>query len=83
MVRGPEGTDRGCGAVADMELVAASAWHFLIGGALLAGMAAIRGPTLAINRTGQFLTVPLFLSLAGTAAFLAWFREATRPAWIS
>ncbi|MDN4643420.1 DMT family transporter [Arthrobacter sp. PsM3] len=61
------------------DLVAASAWHFLIGGALLAGMAAVREPVPTINWTPQFIAVLLFLSLVGTAAaFLAWFREATR-----
>lgn len=61
------------------DLVAASAWHFLIGGALLAVMAAVREPAPAINWTTQFIAVLLFLSLVGTAAaFLAWFREAAR-----
>ena len=61
------------------DLVAASAWHFLIGGALLAVMAAVREPAPAINWTPQFIAVLLFLSLVGTAAaFLAWFREAAR-----
>lgn len=61
------------------DLVAASAWHFLIGGVLLAVMAAVREPAPAINWTPQFIAVLLFLSLVGTAAaFLAWFREAAR-----
>lgn len=61
------------------DVVAVSAWHFLIGGALLAGMAAVREPASAINWTPQFIAALLFLSLVGTAAaFLAWFREATR-----
>lgn len=61
------------------DLAAASAWYFLIGGALLAGMAAVREPARVINWTPQFITALLFLSLVGTAAaFLAWFREATR-----
>lgn len=63
----------------DVDLVAASAWHFLIGGVLLAGMAALTEPAAAITWSPQFLVVLLFLSLAGTAAaFLAWFREAAR-----
>ncbi|NSX38518.1 DMT family transporter [Pseudarthrobacter oxydans] len=66
-------------SLAGTDLVAASAWHFLIGGALLAGTAAAREPVQAIHWTPQFLTVLLFLSLAGTAAaFLAWFTEAAR-----
>lgn len=61
------------------DLVAASAWHFLIGGLLLAGMALLNEPAAAINWSPQFLAVLLFLSLVGTAAaFLAWFREAGR-----
>lgn len=61
------------------DLIAASAWHFLIGGALLVGMAAVREPAPSINWTPQFIAVLLFLSLVGTAAaFLAWFREAAR-----
>lgn len=62
-----------------VDLVAAAAWHFLIGGLLLAGMATLNEPGAAINWSPQFLAVLLFLSLAGTAAaFLAWFREAAR-----
>ncbi|MFJ5962078.1 DMT family transporter [Pseudarthrobacter oxydans] len=61
------------------DLVAASAWHFLIGGLLMAGMALLSEPAAAINWSPQFLAVLLFLSLVGTAAaFLAWFREAGR-----
>lgn len=56
LARGLEGAD----------LVAASAWHFLIGGALLAAIAAVREPVQAINWTPQFITVLLFLSLVGT-----------------
>jgi probable blue pigment (indigoidine) exporter len=64
-------------SLAGTDLVAASAWHFLIGGALLAGLAAVAEPAPAINWTPQFLTVLLFLSLAWTAAaFLAGFTEA-------
>lgn len=66
-------------SLAGTDLVVASAWHLLIGGALLAGTAATREPVQAIHWTPQFLTVLLFLSLAGTAAaFLAWFTEAAR-----
>lgn len=65
--------------LAGADLVAASAWHFLIGGTLLAAMAAAREPLQAIHWTAQFLAVLLFISLAGTAAaFLAWFTEAAR-----
>lgn len=59
------------------DLVAASAWHFLIGGTLLTAMATVREPVQAINWTPRFIIVLLFLSLVGTAAaFVAWFSEA-------
>lgn len=66
-------------SLAGTDLVAASAWHFLIGGVLLAFMAAIMEPGPVIRWTPRFLTALLFLSLVGTAAaFLAWFIEAGR-----
>lgn len=66
----------GSGAWLSLLAAAACAWHFLIGGAL---MAAVREPAPAINWTPQFIAVLPFLSLVGTAAaFLAWFREASR-----
>ena len=66
-------------SLAGTDLVAASAWHFLIGGVLLAVMAAIMEPGPVIRWTPRFLAALLFLSLVGTAAaFLAWFIEAGR-----
>ena len=64
-------------ALSGADLVVASAWHFLIGGALLGAMAAAAEPVTAISWTPRFTAVLLFLSLVGTAAaFLAWFSEA-------
>ncbi|MFX1821276.1 DMT family transporter [Pseudarthrobacter sp. CC4] len=66
-------------SLAGTDLVAASAWHFLIGGVLLAVMAAIAEPAPVIHWTPRFLGSLLFLSLVGTAAaFLVWFIEAGR-----
>lgn len=64
-------------ALPGADLVAASAWHFLIGGAALAAVAAAVEPDPAINWTPRFTAVQLFLALVGTAAaFLAWFTDA-------
>ena len=66
-------------ALSGADLVTASAWHFLIGGAVLAAVAAAVEPDPAINWTPRFTAVLLFLALVGTAvAFLAWFTEAAR-----
>lgn len=63
--------------LAGTDLVAASAWHFLIGGVLLVFMADLGQPDPVIHWTPRFVAVLLFLSLVGTAAaFLAWFDEA-------
>ncbi|STX03522.1 Probable amino-acid metabolite efflux pump [Kocuria rosea] len=58
------------------EVLPVIAWHFLIGGAVLALAAGlIEGPP-AINWTARFVGVLLYVSLVGTAAaFLAWFTE--------
>ncbi|WJH26751.1 DMT family transporter (plasmid) [Pseudarthrobacter defluvii] len=52
------------------------AWHFLIGGAVLAVAAAISEGMPAINWNLRFVAVLLYVSLVGTAAaFLGWFTE--------
>lgn len=62
-----------------MDLIVATAWHLLIGGAALAMVAlAVEGPP-AINLTPRFALSLVFLSLVGTAATtVAWFAEASR-----
>jgi drug/metabolite transporter (DMT)-like permease len=63
----------------DLDLVTVSAWSFLIGGAALAGLAALVEGSPQIAWTPRFITVLLFLGLLGTAlAFLLWFEEARR-----
>lgn len=62
-----------------LDVVAVSAWHFLLGGALLVGLAAAveGGPHIAW--TLRFVVMLAFLSLVGTAAaFVAWFTESLR-----
>lgn len=59
-----------------LDVLVASGWHFLIGGAALAVWAAIAEGPPAIAWTPRFITALLFLSLVGTAAaFVAWFTE--------
>lgn len=59
-----------------LDLVAASGWHFLIGGGLLALWAAASEGRPEIAWTPRFIAVLAFLSLVGTAAaFVAWFAE--------
>ena len=63
----------------DLDVFTVSAWHFMIGGALLAVMAAAVEGSPDISWTPRFVAVLAFLALAGTAAaFVAWFVEATR-----
>lgn len=67
--------------LASVDLVQASAWHFLIGGAVLAAMAAAVEGTPRIDWTPRFVGSLAFLALVGTAlAFLAWFAESQRCA---
>ncbi|HEY3409171.1 MAG TPA: DMT family transporter [Propionicimonas sp.] len=62
-----------------MDLIVATAWHLLIGGAALAVFAAITEGPPAINWTPRFILSLAFLSLIGTAATtVAWFTEARR-----
>lgn len=52
------------------------AWHFVIGGAVLAGAAWLFEGPPAVNWSARFIGVLLYLSLVGTAAaFLGWFTE--------
>lgn len=52
------------------------AWHFLIGGAILAVMAWLTEGAPAINWGVRFIGILLYVSLVGTAAaFLGWFTE--------
>ena len=62
--------------LAGLDVLAASGWHFVIGGVALAVWAAmVEGPPV-INWTPRFIAVLAFLSLVGTAAaFVAWFTE--------
>lgn len=63
----------------EVDVVVASAAHFLIGGVVLAGVAlAVDGPP-QISWTPRFVAVLAFLGLIGTAATtLAWFVETQR-----
>ncbi|WP_051004136.1 MULTISPECIES: DMT family transporter [unclassified Rhodococcus (in: high G+C Gram-positive bacteria)] len=62
--------------LAGLDVLAASGWHFVIGGVALAVWAGmVEGPP-AIDWTPRFVAVLAFLSLVGTAAaFVAWFTE--------
>lgn len=62
-----------------LDLMVATAWHLLIGGAALAVLAAVMEGPPAINWTPRFILSLAFLSLVGTAATtVAWFAEARR-----
>jgi probable blue pigment (indigoidine) exporter len=60
-----------------LDVIVASGWHFVIGGAVLAVVAAaVEGPPVIVW-TPRFVAVLAFLSLVGSAAaFVAWFTEA-------
>jgi len=67
-----------------VDVVVASAAHFLFGGAMLAGLAAVTEGLPHIQWTPRFIAVLGFLGVIGTAAaFLAWFVEAQRCALAS
>lgn len=52
------------------------AWHFLIGGVILALAAGLTEGVPAINWSARFIGILLYISLVGTAAaFLGWFTE--------
>ena len=62
-----------------LDLVMVSGWHFVLGGAGLAAVAAVVEGAPDIAWTPRFLASLAFLALVGTAwAFLAWFREVQR-----
>ena len=62
-----------------LDVIVASGWHFVIGGAVLAVVAeAVEGAPV-IAWTPRFIAVLAFLSLVGSAAaFVAWFTETRR-----
>lgn len=63
----------------DLDVVAASGWHFLIGGLGLVVWAGVVEGVPDIAWTPRFVASLLFISLVGTAAaFVAWFIEAKR-----
>lgn len=63
----------------DMDLMMATAWHFLLGGAALALVAAVVEQPGAIEWTPGFVIVVLALGVVGTALpFLLWFEETLR-----
>lgn len=63
----------------DLDVIAASGWHFLIGGLGLAVWASAVEGSPEIAWTPRFVAALLFVSLVGTAAaFVAWFTEAKR-----
>lgn len=62
-----------------LDVVSVSAWHFVVGGALLALLAAATEGRPQIAWTPRFVASLAFLSLAGTAAaFVLWFQETLR-----
>ena len=62
-----------------LDLIVATAWHLLVGGAALAVLAVVVEGPPAINWTPRFTLSLAFLSLVGTAATtVAWFTEALR-----
>jgi drug/metabolite transporter (DMT)-like permease len=62
-----------------VDILAATGWSFLIGGATLALIAALVEGRPSIEWTTRFTVVVLALGLAGTAwPFLLWFEEALR-----
>lgn len=65
--------------LAGLDVMSASGWHFLVGGAGLVVWAAIAEGAPDIAWTPRFVVALAFLSLVGTAAaFVAWFTEAQR-----
>lgn len=63
----------------DLDVIAASGWHFLIGGGGLVVWAGLVEGFPDIAWTPRFVASLLFVSLVGTAAaFVAWFTEAKR-----
>lgn len=62
-----------------LDVVAVSGWHLFIGGAALAGLAAVVEGAPVIAWTPRFVGVLAFLALVGTAATtVVWFAETRR-----
>lgn len=67
--------------VGHLDVVMVSAWHFVIGGTLLAVAAGAVEGVPAIDWTPRFVGSLAFLSIVGTAAaFVIWFQEVQRCA---
>ena len=65
--------------LAGSDVVHAAGWHFVVGGAVLAAVAAAVEGVPRIEWTPRFVLALAFLSLVGTAlAFWAWFTETLR-----
>lgn len=65
--------------VGHLDLVMVSAWHFLIGGGVLASVAGTVEGRPAIDWSPRFVASLAFLTLVGTAAaFVIWFQEVQR-----
>ena len=63
----------------DVDVVVVSAWHFLIGGVLLALLAFTREGAPSVSWTPRFIAILAFLALVGTAAAsVLWFEEVRR-----
>ena len=61
------------------DVLGVAAWHFLIGGVLLAALAGVVEGAPGINWTPRFVGVVLFLGVIGTAGtFVIWFQEVLR-----
>jgi probable blue pigment (indigoidine) exporter len=62
-----------------LDVIVASGWHFVIGGAILAVIAGVVEGAPVIAWTLRFIAALAFLSLVGSAAaFVAWFTETLR-----
>ena len=62
-----------------LDVIVASGWHFVIGGVVLAVVAAVVEGAPVIAWTPRFIAALAFLSLVGSAAaFVAWFTETLR-----
>lgn len=65
--------------LAGVDVVQAAGWHFVLGGAALAGVAAAVEGLPRIDWTPRFVASLAFLALIGTAlSFWAWFVETLR-----
>lgn len=65
--------------LAAFDLVTATGWHFVLGGAMLAVWAVVVEGPPRIDWTWRFVGVLAFLAFVGTAiAFLVWFAESLR-----